>query len=51
MTYRIFTADGTKCIRKFDTMSEAREWCWEHEGYHRIEWQYEDEADARRMYL
>lgn len=53
MTYRIYKANGSKCIRKFESLDEAKEWCWltETGNYYRIEWQYEDEASPRRMYI
>lgn len=52
MTYRVFTTNGTKCIRKFDNLDDAKSFCWLRDGNgYRIEWQYEGECSPRRFYL
>lgn len=54
--YRVYKVGGVRCVRKFDSMEEAKAWCWTrepkkgHEGY-RIEWQYENESTPRSIYL
>lgn len=53
MTYRVFKSNGTKCIRKFESIDEAKAWCWTMNTGHsyRIEWQYEDESNPRVLYV
>lgn len=53
MQYRVYKANGTRCIRKFDTLDEAQGWCWTRDTgeTYRIEWQYPDEGEPRRLYV
>ena len=53
MTYRVFKSNGTKCIRKFESIDEAQEWCWTANASHsyRIEFQYEGESEPRRIFV
>lgn len=50
MAYRIYKGyTGTKCIRKFDNLDDAKMWCWlkdRGEEPYRIEWV--EEADEER---
>ena len=52
MVYRVFTTNGSKCIRKFESLEEAQVWCWVKDVDHgyRIEWQYEGESKPRTLY-
>lgn len=53
MTYRVYTENGTKCIRKFDSLDEAKRWCMVRDTgkTYRIEFQYEGEESPRRIYM
>ena len=53
MIFRVFKSNGTKCIRKFDSIEEAKVWCWTMDVDHRyrIEWQYEGESSPRRLFV
>lgn len=53
MQYRVYEANGTRCIRKFDSIDEAQEWCWTVDTgkSYRIEFQYDGEEAPRRVYM
>lgn len=53
MTYRVFKSNGTKCIRKFENIEDAKAWCWTVGTgcLYRIEWQYENESNPRRLFI
>lgn len=53
MTYRVFKSNGTKCIRKFENIEDAKAWCWTVDTgcVYRIEWQYENESSPRRLFI
>lgn len=53
MTYKVYKANGTKCIKKFENIDEAHEWCWlkDNGNEYRIEFQYENEDTPRRIYV
>jgi hypothetical protein len=38
MTFRVFTRTGTKCIRKFNSLDDAKHYTYVHENAYRIEW-------------
>lgn len=53
MTYRVFKFDGTKCIRKFDSIEDAKTWCYTvntGETY-RIEFIFDGESAPRCEYI
>lgn len=53
MQYRVYEANGTRCIRKFDSLDEAQAWCWTVDtgkGY-RIDFQYDGEDAPRSIYV
>ena len=53
MIYRVFKSNGSKCIRKFESLQEAQEWCWTVDTgcYYRIDFQYENESSPRSIYI
>ena len=52
LTYRVYLAGGTHCIRKFDNLDEACQWCWVRDTgkVYRIEYQLEGEERPRRIF-
>lgn len=36
--FKVYKLNGTKCIRKFDSLEEAQSWVWVHEDLYRIDW-------------
>ena len=53
MTYRVFKSNGSKCIRKFDSIDEAKAWCWSVDTgcAYRIEYQYKGESSPRKVFI
>ncbi len=53
MQYRVYEANGSKCIRKFDHITTAKEWCMVAKTgkSYRIEFQYDGEEAPRRVYM
>ena len=53
MQYRVYEMNGTRCIRKFDSIDEASEWCMvvDTGKSYRIEFQYDGEEAPRRIYM
>ena len=53
LQFRVYKTNGTRCIRKFDSLEAAKSWCFtcNSPDSHRIEWRYENETEPRRMYL
>lgn len=53
MTYRVYKRNGTKCIKKFESIEDAKRWCWcranSNPNLYRIEFQYEGEEAPRRI--
>lgn len=49
--YKVYSARGSKCIRKFNDIDEAKEWCWLKEREYRIELVYEGESKPRVIYV
>jgi hypothetical protein len=38
LTFRVYTRTGSKCIRKFDALEDAKSWCFVRENKYRIDW-------------
>ena len=38
LQFRVYKLNGTKCIRKFDSLGEAQSWVWVHEDLYRVDW-------------
>lgn len=53
MEYRVYKANGSKCIRKFEKLEDAQAWCWTVDTgkAYRIEWQYDDEDSPRKIFV
>ena len=52
MTYKVYKANGTKCVKTFESIDEAKSWIWTRDNgnTYRIEYKYEDEEEPRKMY-